>query len=94
MIIEGDWTHLDEIPYFESEKIIEQPIIRSQGKNLFDKNKAINGKWVNNTGSIVDSPDNFIYVMDVKPNTTYTASLNGTIVDASFFAEYSGFPGL
>lgn len=34
MIIEGDWTHLDEIPYIESEMIIEQPIIRSQGKNL------------------------------------------------------------
>lgn len=36
MVIEGDWTHLDEIPYIESEMIIEQPIIRSQGKNLFD----------------------------------------------------------
>lgn len=36
MIIEGDWTHLDEIPFIESEMIIEQPIIRSQGKNLFD----------------------------------------------------------
>ena len=36
MIIEGDWTHLDEIPYIESEMIIDQPIIRSQGKNLLD----------------------------------------------------------
>lgn len=36
MIIEGDWTHLDEIPFIESEMIIEQPIIRSQGKNLFN----------------------------------------------------------
>lgn len=36
MIIEGDWTHLDEIPYIESEMIVEQPIIRSQGKNLLD----------------------------------------------------------
>ena len=36
MIIEGDWTHLDEIPFIESEMIIEQPIIRSQGKNLLD----------------------------------------------------------
>ena len=38
MIIEGDWTHLDTIPFIESEMIIEQPIIRSQGKNLFDIN--------------------------------------------------------
>ena len=36
MIIEGDWTHLDEIPFIESEMIIDQPIIRSQGKNLLD----------------------------------------------------------
>ena len=36
MIIEGDWTYLDEIPFIESEMIIEQPIIRSQGKNLLD----------------------------------------------------------
>ena len=36
MVIEGDWTHLDEIPYIESEMIIDQPIIRSQGKNLLD----------------------------------------------------------
>ena len=35
MVIEGDWTHLDDIPFIESEMIIEQPIIRSQGKNLF-----------------------------------------------------------
>ena len=42
MVFEGDWTHLDEIPFIESEMIIEQPIIRSQGKNLFDINNESN----------------------------------------------------
>mgnify|MGYP006874690922 CR=1 FL=1 len=53
MIIEGDWTHLDEIPYIESEMIIEQPIIRSQGKNLFDVGKLVqdtNGSNFNSGG--------------------------------------------
>ena len=57
MIIEGDWTHLDEIPYVESEMIIEQPIIRSQGKNLLD----LESKYFN--------PSNVTYT---KSGTTYT----------------------
>ena len=57
MIIEGDWTHLDEIPYIESEMIIEQPIIRSQGKNLLD----LESKYFN--------PSNVTYT---KSGTTYT----------------------
>ena len=57
MIIEGDWTHLDEIPFIESEMIIDQPIIRSQGKNLLD----LESKYFN--------PSNVTYT---KSGTTYT----------------------
>ena len=80
MIIEGDWTHLDEIPFIESEMIIEQPIIRSQGKNLFDINSdkelscfysaTQNGKLTSHTG--VDT-----YTIKIKPNTSYTLSCVG-----------------
>ena len=54
MIIEGDWTHLDEIPFIESEMIIDQPIIRSQGKNLFDGVLAC-ATIGDNTGELVIS---------------------------------------
>lgn len=69
MIIEGDWTHLDEIPFIESEMIIEQPIIRSQGKNLFDI-KETSVSWY---GAIVTSnADNTI---TYTPNSDNSAAL-------------------
>lgn len=74
MIIEGDWTHLDEIPFIESEMIIEQPIIRSQGKNLFNiniKENVVN--W--NGANIKSNSDNTI---TFTPNSDNSAGLNGT----------------
>ena len=82
MIIEGDWTHLDEIPYIESEMIIEQPVIRSQGKNLFDINQN-NYFTASNTDTQHSISGNALNIsgkwyigkyMDLKPNTTYTLS--------------------
>ena len=71
MIIEGDWTHLDEIPFIESEMIIEQPIIRSQGKNLFD----LETKYFN--------PSNVTYT---KSGTTYTVVGNTSNYNYGQFA--------
>ena len=75
MIIEGDWTHLDEIPFIESEMIIEQPIIRSQGKNLFDKNtvKYIQG-FISSSEKIIETSNVKTYYIECKPNITYTIS--------------------
>lgn len=76
MIIEGDWTHLDEIPFIENEMIIEQPIIRSQGKNLFD-GKLESGRYAQNQG--VPFPDNTavrtVNKIKVKPSTVYTLKI-------------------
>ena len=88
MIIEGDWTHLDEIPYIESEMIIEQPIIRSQGKNLFDKNEfakrvvalsssnSLNGDIL--TYDTTTTHDKRLIDGIFKPNTQYTIKLDVT----------------
>ena len=79
MIIEGDWTHLDEIPFIESEMIIEQPIIRSQGKNLFDnviKYGAIDGS----NGVISSSPTRHLTVKPLKlfKNVNYIFKINSS----------------
>lgn len=71
MIIEGDWTHLDEIPFIESEMIIDQPIIRSQGKNLLD----LETKYFN--------PPNVTYT---KSGTTYTVVGNTSNYNHGQFA--------
>ena len=88
MIIEGDWTHLDEIPFIESEMIIDQPIIRSQGKNLFDISRGINYTWhseytINGDGSVSVMPtliDGVAYVQSefffLEVGKTYTVSWN------------------
>ena len=90
MIIEGDWTHLDEIPYVESEMIIEQPIIRSQGKNLFDISRGINYTWhaeytINGDGSVSVIPTvvgGVSYVQSepfvLEVGKTYTVSWNAS----------------
>ena len=67
MVFEGDWTHLDEIPFIESEMIIEQPIIRSQGKNLVlpfnnRKQNSINGLTITST-SINGTPSHGGFAM-------------------------------
>lgn len=93
MIIEGDWTHLDEIPFIESEMIIEQPIIRSQGKNLFH----IDGKELyseNNLHQIQNNDvimENTIYgyynceikYFNLKPNKNYILSYNTEILSGT-----------
>ena len=71
MIIEGDWTHLDEIPFIESEMIIEQPIIRSQGENLLD----LETKYFN--------PSNVTYT---KGGVTYTVTGNTSNYNYGQFA--------
>ena len=90
MIIEGDWTHLDEIPYIESEMIIDQPIIRSQGKNLFDISRGINYTWyseytINGDGSVSVMPTlvgGVAYVQSefffLEVGKTYTVSWNAS----------------
>ena len=71
MIIEGDWTHLDEIPFIESEMIIDQPIIRSQGENLLD----LETKYFN--------PSNVTYT---KGGVTYTVTGNTSNYNYGQFA--------
>lgn len=72
MIFEGDWTHLDEIPYIESEMIIEQPIIRSQGKNLFDVNKLVQ----DTNGSNFNSGGYRFPLINFEVGKTYTISVS------------------
>lgn len=77
MIFEGDWTHLDEIPYIESEMIIEQPIIRSQGKNLFD-DIVTYGAIDGSNGIIGSSSTRHLTVNPLKllKNVSYTFKIN------------------
>ena len=80
MIIEGDWTHLDEIPYIESEMIIEQPIIRSQGKNLFNvySEKELSCFYSATEYGLLKPHESVdTYTVKIEPNTTYTLSCNG-----------------
>lgn len=92
MIIEGDWTHLDEIPFIESEMIIEQPIIRSQGKNLCNipnqtlgTSYGVTIKSIDGKINISGTPNNtYSYVTIpnfLQPNKKYTYSVyeNGTL---------------
>ena len=87
MIIEGDWTHLDEIPFIESEMIIEQPVIRSQGKNLFDLAKFSQYSYV--TGTIPNGVILGLVQYDItelmgikfKPNTRYTVTFNSKTIE-------------
>ena len=93
MIIEGDWTHLDEIPFIESEMIIEQPIIRSQGKNLLDPTimqaQSYNGNTVTKIArgfNIKTSEkskawnENVLFYIDVEPYTEYTYSFIKNVI--------------
>ena len=94
MVIEGDWTHLDEIPYIESEMIIDQPIIRSQGKNLFDINKVAEHSSIVKDGNTLimtrENPNDRDWVkVDISlPKGTYTFSCSG--VDGTIF-RFSAF---
>lgn len=72
MVFEGDWTHLDEIPFIESEMIIEQPIIRSQGKNLFDVNKLVQ----DTNGSHFNSGGYRFPLINFEVGKTYTISVS------------------
>lgn len=81
MLFEGDWTHLDEIPYIESEMIIEQPIIRSQGKNLFDGELEV-GTVNSDTGLNMELSSrvrtkNYI---KIKPNTSYSLQTSDKVI--------------
>ena len=100
MIIEGDWTHLDEIPFIESEMIIEQPIIRSQGKNLFD-GILKNGFLADATGQLGSESSNHKYgvsYIKINPTKQYCiyaeANTSIGIVNAYYYdinKQYLGF---
>lgn len=87
MIIEGDWTHLDEIPFIESEMIIDQPIIRSQGSNLLPNLKHMSIRKPD--GTTLDVTDNGL---SLTINTTYTVGnwLLATIVTTDLFKKLQG----
>ena len=81
MIIEGDWTHLDEIPFIENEMIIEQPIIRSQGKNLFDGELEV-GTVNSDTGLNMELSSRVRTKnhIKIKPNTSYSLQTSDKVI--------------
>jgi surface protein len=67
IILEGDYTDID-IPFFEGMKSVENPILTTVGKNLYNsKNSYVSGAFNQNISN----------EMNVEPNTTYTFYANG-----------------
>ena len=70
-----DW---ESIGYFTGTKNIGNEFMRVQNKNLFD-GEVIQGAWNSDTAFV--SSNNYVCSKNrikVKPNTTYTSSLNGS----------------
>lgn len=87
ILLEGDHTNTPIPNYFTGMASCKMPILCTVGKNLFDKAKAVKGKWVNSTGGIDITVDNFIYTLDnVKKTTSYVTNFP-TI---TYWSEYDG----
>lgn len=79
VLLEGDHTNVD-IPFFEGMKSIQMPVVKTTGKNLFDKTKTIFDKVIDLDTGIIrdDSLTNITDFIKVIPNTQYTMSFNFT----------------
>ena len=74
MIIEGDYTNVD-IPYFEGMKSVQMPVLKTTGKNLFNKNNIIVDGYIISDGTLVyETGDNrnAADFIEVEPNCIYS----------------------
>ena len=88
MILEGDYSN-EDIPYFARIKSVENPILTTTGKNLFDGNSE-NGGYSQLTGAKVEEEANTLRSVDfikVEPSSTICCSNNGIARNTHIF-EY------
>ena len=72
-----------DIPYFEGMQSVKMPVLKTTGKNLFDKSTVKYNTTIQIYGDGQEVTDNNYMVSDfieVKPNTTYTSNYMGVIL--------------
>lgn len=87
IILEGDHTQ-EDIPYFEGMQSVENPVVTTTGKNLFNINGGLIATSVTYSinGDSLTLIGNWFarQVVDLKPNTTYTLSYGKAESDNGF----------
>ena len=80
LILEGDYTNVD-IPYFEGMQSVKMPVLKTTGKNLFDKSKVKYNTTLNAFNGLEE--ENNLYMssdfINVKPNKSYASNHMGVI---------------
>ena len=86
MLIEyqGDIENWD-IPYFEGMKSVQMPVLTTVGKNLF--NPCVSEPF--NMVAHGETDGSLVGIIPVKPNTTYTLSVDKDVTKGRFIAKMS-----
>ena len=76
-----------DIPYFEGMSSCKMPILSTVGKNLFDINKCISGKSIDDNGELINShPHHYAIEEFIKIDNTITISVvseDGAVPDTT-----------
>lgn len=65
-----------DIPYFEGMQSVRMPVLKAIGKNLFDINKCISGKSIDDNGELIDGSSHQYAIEEfIKIDNTITTSV-------------------